>query len=92
MTNLLVDRICWPRYLSREEAAHYVDVPPEVFDAEVQAGEWPRPRRRTPGNYRRESAALVVPDGSRAFVRNGLCDGARRRQRQGGPEGQWNPV
>lgn len=36
----------WPRYLSREEAARYVGVPPEVFDAEVQAGQWPTARRR----------------------------------------------
>jgi hypothetical protein len=36
----------WPRHLSREEAARYVGVCPEVFDTEVAAGLWPAARRR----------------------------------------------
>ena len=36
----------WPRYLSREQAASYVGVSPNVFDAEVQAGVWPKAERR----------------------------------------------
>ncbi len=36
----------WPRYLSREEAARYVGVSPDVFDAEVDAAAWPAARRR----------------------------------------------
>ena len=36
----------WPRYLSREEAARYVGVGPDVFDDEVNGGDWPQARRR----------------------------------------------
>ena len=36
----------WPRYLAREQAAGYVGVSPNVFDAEVKGGWWPQPRRR----------------------------------------------
>jgi hypothetical protein len=36
----------WPRFLSREEAARYVGVSPETFDAEVASGLWPAARRR----------------------------------------------
>lgn len=36
----------WPRYLSREEAARYVGVSPDVFDGEVDGGQWPPARRR----------------------------------------------
>jgi hypothetical protein len=36
----------WPRFLSREEAARYVGVSPETFDAERRAGLWPGPRHR----------------------------------------------
>lgn len=36
----------WPRYLSREQAAAYVGVSPNVFDGEVQAGIWPKPEKR----------------------------------------------
>lgn len=36
----------WPRYLSREEAARYVGVSPEVFDVEVDSAAWPPARRR----------------------------------------------
>jgi hypothetical protein len=36
----------WPRYLSREEAARYVGVGPDVFDDEVDGGHWPHARRR----------------------------------------------
>lgn len=36
----------WPRYLSREEAARYVGVSPDVFDTEVDTGHWPVARRR----------------------------------------------
>ncbi len=35
-----------PRYLSREEAAGYVGVSPNVFEAEVRQGYWPPARRR----------------------------------------------
>lgn len=35
-----------PRYLSREQAAAYVGVPPYTFDAEVRQGWWPAPRLR----------------------------------------------
>lgn len=35
-----------PRYLSREEAAAYVGVSPNVFEAEVRQGYWPPARRR----------------------------------------------
>jgi hypothetical protein len=45
MTPLIPDPTGWPRYLSREEAARYVSVPVEIFDAEV-AGQWPTARRR----------------------------------------------
>jgi len=36
----------WPRYLSREEAARYVGVSPDVFDDEIDGGHWPQARRR----------------------------------------------
>lgn len=36
----------WPRYLSREEAARYVGVSPDVFDDEVEGQYWPKARRR----------------------------------------------
>ncbi len=35
-----------PRCLSRAEAAAYVGVSLETFDAEVRAGYWPKPERR----------------------------------------------
>ena len=35
-----------PRYLSREEAAAYVGVSPNVFESEVRQGYWPPARRR----------------------------------------------
>lgn len=36
----------WPLYLGREEAARYVGVSPDVFQAEVAAGLWPQPKLR----------------------------------------------
>lgn len=36
----------WPRYLTRAQAAAYVGVSVDVFDDEVQAGDWPPARRR----------------------------------------------
>lgn len=36
----------WPLYLSREEAARYVGVSPNLFDAEVKAGRWPGAQNR----------------------------------------------
>lgn len=36
----------WPRFLSRDQAAAYVGVSPNVFDAEVVSGVWPRPMKR----------------------------------------------
>jgi hypothetical protein len=36
----------WPRYLSRDEAARYVGVSPDVFDVEVDDKQWPQARRR----------------------------------------------
>ncbi len=36
----------WPRYLSRDEAARYVGVSPDVFDDEVDGEHWPQARRR----------------------------------------------
>ena len=36
----------WPLYLRRIEAAAYLGVSPEVFDAEVKAGMWHQPVRR----------------------------------------------
>lgn len=36
----------WPRCLSREEAARYVGVSPNVFDSEVTDGKWPSGERR----------------------------------------------
>ncbi len=36
----------WPRCLNRAEAARYVGVSVEVFDAEVRAGIWPLGRAR----------------------------------------------
>jgi hypothetical protein len=42
----LSDLPFWPRYLSREEAARYVGVSPDVFDTEVDIGHWPAARRR----------------------------------------------
>lgn len=36
----------WPRFLSREEAARYVGVSSDVFDAEVATGMWPAAKRR----------------------------------------------
>lgn len=36
----------WPLYLSRDEAARYVGVSPNVFDDEVTAGAWPAASRR----------------------------------------------
>jgi len=36
----------WPRYLSRDEAARYVGVSADVFDVEVDCGDWPKARRR----------------------------------------------
>lgn len=36
----------WPRWLSREQAAAFVGVSPNLFDHEVKAGIWPRPVRR----------------------------------------------
>lgn len=36
----------WPLYLSRDEAARYVGVSPNTFDAEVMAGMWPGPMKR----------------------------------------------
>jgi hypothetical protein len=35
-----------PRFLSREQAAAYLGVSATVFEAEVQAGVWPRAMRR----------------------------------------------
>ena len=35
-----------PRFLSREQAAAYVGVCPQVFDAEVRDGIWPPAQRR----------------------------------------------
>src|SRR4051794_20502310 len=44
---LPVDRLPhWPRHLTRELAAAYVGVSPNVFDMEVAAGVWPRPTPR----------------------------------------------
>ena len=42
----LTDLPFWPRCLSREEAARYVGVGVDVFDAEVKAGIWPLGRAR----------------------------------------------
>ena len=36
----------WPRGLSLEQAAAYVGVSPNTFQAEVRAGYWPSPERR----------------------------------------------
>ncbi len=42
----LTDLPFWPLFLGREEAARYVGVSADVFDAEVADGLWPAPRRR----------------------------------------------
>ena len=42
----LADLPYWPRWMSREQAASYVGVSPNVFDAEVKAGVWPKPQPR----------------------------------------------
>lgn len=36
----------WPRLLSREQAAAYVGVSPNLFDAEMKKGLWPQPIKR----------------------------------------------
>jgi hypothetical protein len=36
----------WPRFLTRTMAAKYLGVSVDVFDDEVAAGLWPRPRPR----------------------------------------------
>jgi len=35
-----------PRYLDRRQAAAYLGVSTSTFDEEVEAGQWPQPRRR----------------------------------------------
>jgi hypothetical protein len=42
----LADLPAWPRWMSREQAASYVGVSPNVFDAEVRAGVWPKAEKR----------------------------------------------
>lgn len=42
----LADLPYWPRWMSRDQAASYVGVSPNLFDAEVEAGVWPKPERR----------------------------------------------
>lgn len=42
----------WPRGLSREQAAAYVGVSPNVFDWEVAQGIWPPGERRGPKGRR----------------------------------------
>lgn len=47
----------WPRYLSREQAAAYVGVSPNLFDSEVAAGAWPKGERR--GSHRSKRPRLT---------------------------------
>src|SRR3954468_9658161 len=42
----------WPLHLSRELAAAYVGVSPNLFDQEVKAGKWPKGTRRGPRGKR----------------------------------------
>jgi hypothetical protein len=46
MRRPLSDLPSWPRFLSREQAAVYLGVSTDTFDAEVRDGFWPAPRRR----------------------------------------------
>lgn len=42
----LADLPAWPRCLSKEQAAAYVGVSPNVFTAEVKLGRWPQAEKR----------------------------------------------
>lgn len=77
----------WPLYLSRDQAAAYVGVSPNVFDEEVRAGRWPEAVGRGPRGGRLTWYRPALEQ--RAAAQNGGDDEERRFARyRAGAKGQ----
>jgi hypothetical protein len=70
----------WPLWMTREIAAAYVGVSPNVFDAEVKAGMWPDGVRRGLTGGRLTWHKEALDDRSRALA--GGRPGPRAPQKQ----------
>jgi hypothetical protein len=75
----------WPRLLSRELAAAYVGVSPDLFDDEVKAGLWPDGRPRGRGSIKprktwdRRQIDAVLDDALNINEDGGVDDYEQRR-------------